>query len=140
MVAMVDDEDVWLTQWKWFARKGFTGFYGCRSKAPQIHMHREILQAPDGMDVDHKDGNGLNNVRSNLRLATRSQNQCNKPMYKTNTSGYKGVTWDKSRGQWMAKIKVGPKHINLGRFDDITDAAAAYAEAALKYHGDFAHV
>ena len=137
---MVDDDDGWLLQWNWFARKGHHTFYGCRGREPQVHMHREILQAPEGVDVDHRDGNGLNNRKSNLRLATRSQNQWNKTAYKTNTSGYKGVTWDIQKGKWRVKIAVNRRQIFLGLFDDLTEAGAAYAEAALKYHGDFANV
>ena len=89
-------------------------------------------------DIDHIDNNPGNNAIDNLRDATCSQNRCNIGAHRDNASGRKGVTWDKSRNKWKAHIQINGKQINLGRFADIEEAGAAYAEAAEKHHGDFA--
>lgn len=101
-------------------------------------MHRLIMSNPKGSQVDHRDTNKLNNQCSNLRVATASQNRMNVPIKSNNTSGYKGVCWDKSKNKWQAGIGLSGKNIFLGRFDKIEDAALAYREAAVKYHGEFA--
>lgn len=88
-------------------------------------------------DIDHINGIRTDNRISNLRLATRSQNCANKKGRRDNTSGVKGVTWDKNRGKWMAKIQVNGRHVGLGRFERIEDAAAAYLRAAQKHFGAF---
>jgi len=91
-------------------------------------------------DIDHEDRNPLNNQRDNLRSATRSQNKANGKIPKNNTSGYKGVSWDKATQKWYAKITVNKKQINLGRFINKEDAARAYDRAAIKYFGEFARL
>jgi hypothetical protein len=88
----------------------------------------------------HKDGNGLNCQDGNLRVCTSSQNGMNRGKQSDNTSGYKGVTWDKSKGKWQASIKVNQKTIFLGRFNNVIEAAKAYDEGAKKYHGAFARL
>lgn len=142
-VALVDNEDYeWLMQWKWFAHRTHGGWVAGRNSekkcGKQIWMHRLIINAPNGLQVDHKDGNGLNNTRVNLRLATHSQNQHNRGKSRINKSGYKGVSWDKSKGKWYATIYINSKQINLGRYQTPEMAAIAYDEAARKYHGEFA--
>lgn len=102
------------------------------------YMHRLLSGARAHEFVDHIDGNGLNNQRANMRLATRSQNEWNKGRYKNNTSGYKGVSWHKQREAWRASIYVHSKQKHLGLFDTPEEASEAYAEAANKYHGEFA--
>lgn len=87
--------------------------------------------------VDHRDGDGLNNRRSNLREATGSQNMQNRGAYSNNTSGFKGVCWDKESRKWKAQIGSQGRLKSLGRFDDPSDAHAAYCDAAEKLHGDF---
>jgi hypothetical protein len=101
-------------------------------------MHREIFGACDGQLVDHVDGDGLNNRRSNLRIATRAENNRNAAVRKDNTSGFKGVHWHKGDGRWQAQIRVAGKRIRLGAFDTPEAAHAAYCEAAARYHGAFA--
>ncbi len=135
-VALIDDADFnELSRYKWCVMR----IYACRFEGRRcIPMHRQILQAPAELEVDHIDGNGLNNQRSNLRLCTTSQNQQNSRRRTDNTSGYKGVSFDQRRGRWKAQIRVNGKRITLGRYDDIEHAAAAYHEAALRYHGEFA--
>lgn len=142
--ALVDDEDYdWLSQWKWYAvkMKGKFWYASRKENNPKRHavfMHREIMMAPKGMDIDHHDGNGLNNTRKNLRVCTRSENACNRRLPIINTTGYKGVTWNKLEQKYKARIVTNGKGIHLGYFSDPLQAAFAYDEAAKKYHGEFA--
>lgn len=106
-----------------------------------VLMHRLIIGAQTGVQVDHKDGDGLNNRRSNLRLATYEQNMRNKGLTAANTSGLKGVHQIKSSGRWRSIIRIGGgKRVSLGVFPTKEEAYIAYAEAAVRYHGDFARV
>lgn len=105
-----------------------------------INLHRLLLNAPDGVSVDHIDGDGLNNRRSNLRLASTAQNSWNTGRYRNNTSGHKGVSWRADRQKWQVHIRIGGKRLSLGHYTDVKMAAAAYAEAARKYHGEFANI
>lgn len=143
--ALVNNEDYkYLNQWKWRALKGYTTFYAARhggivnGKHTTIYMHRMIAERIGIKNPDHIDTDGLNNQRSNLREATRGQQQANRNRFKNNTSGYKGVSWHKKTQKWMVRISINKKHIFLGYFDDIKGAARAYNEAALKYFGEFA--
>lgn len=90
-------------------------------------------------EIDHIDGNSLNNAIANLREATRSQNSFNRGQQVTNTSGFKGVCWHKNRCKWAASITVDRKQKHLGYFPTAELAHAAYCEAAKKLHGDFAN-
>jgi hypothetical protein len=104
-----------------------------------ISMHREIINAPAGMLVDHRNGNNLDNRKSNLRLATATENSCNRRKIKrSGSSRYKGVSYNRRRGKWYARIKIHGESIFLGCFDNEVDAAKAYDEAARRYHGEFA--
>ena len=98
-------------------------------------MHRLIMDAPKGMEVDHRDGDGLNNRRANLRLATVAQNHRNrrKPY---GSSRFLGVS--ESRGKWRAQIKADGRLKHLGTFTDEIEAALAYDRAAVLYHGEWA--
>ena len=90
------------------------------------------------MQVDHINGNGLDNRRCNLRLVTHSQNQMNRRGAQANgTSGVRGVSFNKAAGKWVAYIQAEGKHIYLGKFADKGSAVAARVEAAAKLHGDF---
>jgi hypothetical protein len=101
-------------------------------------LHRTIMGVTDPKtQVDHKDGNGLNNSRSNLRLCGASGNQMNRGPTRSNTSGYKGVSWVKRRGTWQAQITCQRAHYHLGFFDTPEAAHAAYKDAAVRLHGDF---
>ena len=144
-VALVDDEDFEvLNKVKWAAHKMSNIFYAARNGTPingkqkTILMHREILRPPKELHVDHVDHNGLNNQRHNLRIATRSQNMHNQGKRINNTSGYKGVCWDKQNKKWRTQIKLNGKIIFLGYFPTKEDAHTAYVKACHKYHGEFA--
>jgi len=100
-------------------------------------LHRFILDAPIGVQVDHKDGNPLNNTRENLRLCSQSQNLQNQRA-KQNTH-LKGITFRRDRNRWKARIKINGKELFLGYYRTQEEAHAAYLEAARKYHGEFAH-
>ena len=98
-------------------------------------MHRHILQPPVDLEVDHRDNDGLNNRRSNLRMATRSQNMTNKE-YGVGISGYRGVSRNGSR--WRARVIHNNKEHHIGTFDTIEEAAKAYDQLAKELHGEFA--
>ena len=146
-VALVDDKDYdILVQHGWYAHKPPSSktYYACHSvkrgkKVETIFMHRVILNAPKGKQVDHKNRNGLDNRRNNIRLCTGSENGSNVGLKANNTSGYKGVSWHKPTKKWGVKIKLNGKSIHLGHFIDKHEAARIYNEAALKYHGAFAY-
>ena len=104
-------------------------------------MHRIIFFMKHGFlpkEIDHINCNKANNLIENLREATTSQNQCNSPMPKTNTSGIKGVSWAKKTKKWRSQIKVHQKCIFLGEYTDIKLAENAVIQARIKYHGNFA--
>jgi len=95
--------------------------------------------SPDpGFDVDHIDGNKLNNRRSNLRVATRSQNSANRGPT-GGTSKFKGVRYCKDKGRYRAEIQADGRYIHLGYFDVEVDAARAYDQAAVTHYGEFAY-
>lgn len=142
-VALVDDEDYeFLCQWKWRASYEDGRFYAVRMEGfPHrilVRMHRQIMNAPENVEVDHIDTNGLNNTRDNLRLCTRGENACNRNMQKNNKSGYKGVFKVQKTGKYRASIRYNRKTIYLGTFPNPEQAAQAYDEAAKKYFGVFA--
>ena len=105
--------------------------------APKDYLHRIITNAPKGYEVDHIDRNTLNNRRENLRICTRQENSRNKTKQRNNTSGYKGVSWDKAKKKWRAFISVDKKQIFLGRYDNIEEAIKARQQADIKYFKEF---
>ncbi|HEU4344816.1 MAG TPA: HNH endonuclease [Candidatus Binatia bacterium] len=142
-VAVVDDEDYErVSAFKWFAMSSQRGpWYARRDvKRRAVLLHRVIMNAPEGVEVDHINGDGLDCRKTNLRLATRSQNQHNKTKYKRNKSGFKGVCWHRASDRWLAQIRVDAKNIYLGVFATPEEAARAYDVAAQKHHGEFCRV
>lgn len=144
--AIVDDADYeWLSQWKWCVSKWGNRYYAVRGierngDSHTVLMHREILKPPSGFKTDHKDGNGLNNCRSNLRVATDSQNAANRGKTKQRaTSKYKGVSWYRKGQKWQAHICFLNRSIGLGHFNSEIAAAGAYDVAARKYFGEYAN-
>jgi hypothetical protein len=108
-------------------------------KAVTRLLHRFILEVEDPkVQVDHKDGDGLNCRRSNIRICTDTQNKQNKGPSSLNKSGFRGVHKFKATGKYQAQIRVNGKLLHLGYFIDRFDAARAYNKAAKKYFGEFA--
>jgi len=103
-----------------------------------FYMHRLLLDAPPGSDVDHLNGDGLDNRRENLRLATRSQNLWNSRLSAANKSGYKGVAPGRQPGHWRALLVHNQRTISLGQYDTPEEAARAYDARARELHGAFA--
>lgn len=110
----------------------------------RVKIHHMIMNHKQGRDieVDHLDGDKLNNRKSNLRFCTQKQNSRNSIMSKNNTSGYKGVVFCKDRTErhWKAQIYVNYRNMHMGYFDSRIEAARAYNKAAFKYHGRFASI
>lgn len=102
-------------------------------------LHKGSLP-PSGFFIDHKNRNSLDDKFSNLRLATCSQNNSNRGTPSHNTSGRKGVHWNKQSNKWLAKIKIKGKVIYLGFFDNLDKAGEAYVNASKKYFGEFSGV
>ena len=139
--AIIDKDDVaTISGHKWCALRAPNGrwYAVCRSNGNFLFMHRVIMNAPAGRDVDHANSDGLDNRRSNLRIATRSQNLGNRRKMPGRSSRYKGVTWHKARHKWRAYIGAGGVLRHLGYFLDEADAALAYDRAALEAWGEFA--
>lgn len=142
-VAIVDDCDADLSSLKWCVGNNYAVRTGinARGNKSNIGMHRVILERKlgrpisSGMSCDHINNNKLDNRRDNLREATRSQNQQNKPAPKSE-SGYRGVAG--GGYQWMASINVNGKIVHLGTFQTPELAYQAYCEASKKYRGEFA--
>lgn len=137
-VFIVDDGDYsMLAGISWSAMRGGNSFYaisGGRS------MHRMIMDAKDDDEVDHVDGNGLNNQRVNLRICSHAQNMQNRAKHKNGgTSQYKGVYWDKFEKRFVAQCRIGGKK-HRKRFKNEIDAAKAYNEMAIKLYGEFARL
>lgn len=149
--AIVDAADFeMLSQWSWCAQRSSSGgpFYANRRRKVSpgkwglMGMHRLLLglEYGDRRCADHINMNTLDNRRSNLRIASRSQNSMNTGPRATNTSGHKGVCWDEFGKSWKAVIGVNGKAIYIGRFRVLDAAVAAYGAAAKHYHGEFARL
>ncbi len=136
-IAIVDDADLPLVEsYTWSSQQVRHHWYAVSGRR-RIWMHRLILDAPQGLQVDHIDGDGLNNQRSNLRLVTQAQNQQNRRTPR-GTSRFKGVSWRKNQQRWRATIKLDGKTKELGNFQNETEAARAYDRAASEHYGSFA--
>jgi hypothetical protein len=140
--AIIDASDVPLVEaWNWTAIKVGKAFYVYRrqsdAKKTAIYLHRVLMNAPNGVQVDHINRNPLDNRKANLRLATVTQNLWNQGVSKRNTSGTKGVAFIQQRQKWRATIMVNGKNRHLGYFARREDAAAAYAKAVYDERGDF---
>jgi len=141
--AIVDAADYeWLNQWKWCAMLRSSKVYAMRvERHKTILMHREIMKPPKGMLVDHIDGNGLNNRRSNMRNCTAQQNCQNRRPGTNFTSQFAGVYQRKSQPEkWYARVRCGEILAYLGPFDDEVEAAKARDQKARELHGEFAYL
>jgi hypothetical protein len=139
-VSMIDSEDARLVlQYRWSSNgKRVARAVKKNEEWFTLWLHRVLLDAPDGVLVDHKNGNGLDNRRSNLRLASHAQNQFNAKKSTGFSSSYKGVNWLHKLGKWGAKITVNYRQIHLGCFTSEIEAGRAYDDAARRYFGQYA--
>lgn len=141
-VALVDTEIInrlkvhrwaaWYSGNRWYAKTRIDG--------SEILMHRFILNVPEGKQVDHINGDGLDNRRCNLRICVPSQNMMNQTNFRGGTSKFKGVSWYKAGEKWRAYINKDGRQISLGYFEDEKQAARAYDEAAAELFGEFAYL
>ncbi len=151
MVAVVDDGMASVVGGNWHAwLDPMSGAYYARRNVYRgswrtvEYLHRLVVSVRIGRElaqseqVDHESRNTLDCRSENLRVATASQNGCNRGKNRNNTSGFKGVTWSKATRKWLAQIVVNGRHKYLGVFGNIHEAAAAYDSAAIVLHGDFA--
>lgn len=142
--ALVDEADferVNAVPWKYNRATG----RAVRGKQTTVQMSRFIVGAAEDVDVDHINGDRLDNRRTNLRVATHQQNLCNRPVHAQNASGFKGVgPWTHSGKYrapvWRARIKVNGKRISIGTYPTAEAAARAYDDAARLHHGEFARL
>lgn len=142
-VAFVDDEDYDLVmEANWCAHLERGGrWYATGRHGKHYRMHRLIMGVTDPkVVVDHKDGNGLNNQKINLRLANTSQNISNGRVRQNFTSKYKGVHWDKFNKKWRVQVQSQDGIVRLGRFGNEVHAALAYNDMAVKIQGEFARI
>ena len=148
-IALVDDEDYDLIeQYRWYVEERIfpSGSISGPYARTSIHVkHKYILVFMHIMitgwsQVDHKNHNGLDNQRKNLRQADNFQNQANRKRDFDSTSPYKGVTWSKTSGKWIARISIGGVRRSLGYFTDETEAAHAYDTAAAEAFGEYAWI
>jgi len=136
--ALVDDEDFEeLKKFKWSAWRNKKTFYAARKvrdygRQINILMHRLIMDAPADMQVDHINGDGLDNRRANLRLVTSRKNSINRSVRSTNKTGYSGVYLDKRTNKYTARISL-----HIGSFDSFDEAVTARQKAEDEYYGDF---
>ncbi len=143
-VTIVDREDYKkLAQYSWTAHyiKVTNTYYAVtRLHGVTVPMQRMLfkLETGDPRLGEHRNGNSLDNRKSNLRYATRQNNTFNRRRNVNSTSGYKGVTWSKQNRKWQAQIQAGSRKRHLGYFSDIGDAHEAYKKAAILHHGEFA--
>ena len=142
--VLIDDEDFEkVKDFKWSiftARKLYVFRNAKENGTTKVELlHRRLLNFPNG-EVDHINGDGLDNRKFNLRACTNSENHMNRGKQKNNTSGFKGVMQYGRFGKWKAQIVVKRKNIHVGCYDTPEQAAVAYNTAALKYHGEFARL
>lgn len=147
--AIIDDEDVELVaNYSWRVIPTRNTMYakayvrGSGRKNPQqVFMHRLIMDAPKELEVDHINGDGLDNRRENMRLCSHAQNLQNQRNDSSRGSSiYKGVSWSKKDKKWIAQICKEYSNEVLGYFKDEKEAALAYNEAALDFFGEFAKI
>jgi HNH endonuclease/AP2 domain len=142
-VALVDDDDApaVLAAGKWYAKTDRRSTYARRTTRREDGT-RTVLSLHTFLTgwsyVDHRNGDGLDNRRQNLRPATNEENGRNRRLHRNNRSGFRGVAW--VRGRWQARISHEGRMRYLGRYPDPVSAARAYDEAARELRGEFARL
>jgi hypothetical protein len=145
--VLIDDED-WekVSKYKWHLSKQSQGllyaqtFIYKNGKKIPLKLHRLIMNCPKNKEIDHIDGNGLNNQKSNLRICTHAENMKNSKKRKDNSSGFKGIHFIKQNKRWQARIQVNRKRMPLGCYKTPELAYQAYCKASKKYHGEFGRI
>jgi hypothetical protein len=139
-ITIVDDEDYdYLIQWRWcYSIRGYA-MRRSSKKGTRTHfiMHRVILDTPTGMLTDHINGNKLDNRRCNLRICTGSQNNMNSRLSTRNTTGFKGIYFDKQRCRWRATVRANKNIYRIGYYKQKEDAVEAYESKAKELFGEF---
>jgi hypothetical protein len=133
-IALIDICDAAQARYGW--RRANREEYVVRvSGVRTLYLHREIMGVTDPkIEVDHRDGNKLDNRRSNLRVVTHAENlQNRKGLDRNNKSGYRGVHWDKRDRKWLAHTRLKGKLYHLGSFDDVHEAGRAASEFRAKH-------
>ena len=143
VVAFVSPQDIaWASQSRWSVSTKRNGLYAVLSTNKNCYLHREVA-ARAGVDisqfVDHKNQNTLDNRRLNLRAATIAQNNCNKRVRSDSFSGVKGITFDKRRNKYQARVTWEGKTHWAGHYDTVEEAVAAVTELRIRLHGEFAN-
>lgn len=134
---LIDYDDLKLIVHKYVYINTY-GYPCVKINRKNLLLHRLVMNEPADLEIDHVNGDKLDLRKINLRKCTRMQNSDNIGHRSNNTSGFKGVIWDKRNKKWKSIIGHNNKQIYLGRFENKEDAATAYNEAATKYHGEFA--
>jgi len=136
--VIIDEKFEYLSGYKWHLSAKRYASRRDKKTGKMVSMHREIMKAKDNECVDHINGNGLDNRIKNLRLCTHQENIRNKKMPSHNTSGYKGVTWDKQMKKWRVQVKHSKTNSYVGLFNNIIEASNAYDKRAREVFGEFA--
>ena len=141
ILVSIEDYDH-VSQWKWHNRQGYAirveWLNKNQTRRKTYQMHREIMNPPEGLFVDHINGDTLDNRRGNLRTCSQTENARNRIKYTPTTSRYKGVSWSKDLQQWIAYIRVDDVLKHLSYFSCEIEAAKCYNAAAKEYFGEFA--
>ena len=145
--TIIEPRDYYLlSHFKWFVHGNGSNLYAARSaltsdlRSRIIYLHRQLMNPPPGLVVDHRNCDSLDNRRANLRTVTQAVNMRNRRKRKNTSSRFIGVHFDKQRNKWSVHIRYNSKKIWLGRFDDEIAAAKAYDEAAKNHFGEFARL
>lgn len=142
-VVVDNDSFKELSGKKWYLVNGYAARPGKMvngRREPIVWMHRVIAETPKGKETDHINGNRLDNRKENLRVCTATENRRNVGVKKNSLTGIKGVRLETRTGRFTTRIQIGSGRLHIGTFETAKEAAEAYNEAALKYHGEYAKI